>query len=39
LGPDGQSEVGRYNAGAMVGFAYGLQYTDHRPSLYGSPAP
>jgi hypothetical protein len=39
LGPDGQTEAAQYNAGAMVGFAYGFQYTDHRESLYGSPAP
>jgi len=39
LGPDGQTEVGRYVLGGPRGPSYGFGYVDHRPSLYGAPPP
>lgn len=37
LGPDGQTEVGRYVLGPPIGPLYGFGYSSHRPTLYGTP--
>jgi hypothetical protein len=37
LGPDGQTELGRYVLGNPVGPLYGFTYSSHRPTLYGAP--
>lgn len=39
LGPDGQTELGRYELGGPTGPLYGFTYSRHRASLYGEPAP
>ena len=39
LGPDGQTEVGRYVLDGPMGPLYGFTYSTHRRTLYGPPAP
>lgn len=39
LSADGQSEIGRYVLDGPGGALYGFNYTRHRSSLYGAPAP
>jgi hypothetical protein len=39
VGPDGQTEIGRYVLGGPPGPLYGFTYSSHRPTLYGAPPP
>ena len=39
LGPDGSTELGRYELDGPLGPLYGFTYATHRASLYGSPPP
>ena len=39
LAPDGRTEVSRYELGSVSGPVDRFGYVDHRPSLYGAPAP
>lgn len=39
LAPDGRTELGRYVLAGPQGVLYGFNYSSHRASLYGAPAP